>query len=860
MAIAPGTRIGPYEVLSLVGAGGMGEVYRASDSRLGRDVAIKVLPAAFTADADRLHRFEQEARAAAALNHPNILTVHEIGSHAPPSGPAFPYVVSELLEGRTLRETLAETPKGLPVRKAVDYAAQLTHGLAAAHEKGIVHRDLKPENIFVTRDGRVKILDFGLAKLKEDSGLAGAGATMLATQAGGTGAGVVLGTVGYMSPEQVRAQPVDHRSDIFSFGAVLYEMLSGARAFKGATAADTITAILTAEPADVPADHASITPALDRIVRHCLEKAAEMRFQSARDIAFNLEALSTMSATGTIAAVAPERRRTTRYLALGAVAVAIVAATGLWRFVAASRGNPVFHQVTFRHGELDNARFTPDGQNIVYTASWEGAPPEIFTVPANQNGGRSLGIQNARLLAISRTGELAIALAPRKLTPFLIVGTLARGSMTGGAPKAEIENVAAADYAPDGKSLAIVRVVPDPRICQLEYPIGTVLYRSPLLTDLRFSADGTYVAVVEHAGSGNDRGTAVILRATGEKVATGPLRESQRGLVWSPAGDEIWLTSPLADARLFGMDLKGRSRELLNMPGRLFVRDVAADGRVLLDEGDTRRGIVVVSDNEESQRDVSWLDYSYLRGISKDGRTIIFEEEGKGARDGSGMFVRNVDGSPAVEVGSGYGVALSDDKAWTLSMRFAEAENELWLQPVGAGQARRVSPAGWAATNAGQFFADGKRIAFVAREPNRRNRTYVQTLAGGAPRAITDEGVAGALISPDQHWVAVGSPAGPVLVPSEGGPTQPIRGVTPGDAMRGWTDDGQLYVANGPATLLRIDKLNPFTGKRALWRELRAPAIVGVGPALPFITPDGRTYAYGYNLGFSDLYVMTGVR
>ena len=864
MAIAPGTRIGPYDVLSLVGAGGMGEVYRARDSRLGRDVAIKVLPAAFNADTDRLHRFEQEARAAAALNHPNILTVHEIGTHTPASGPAVPYVVSELLEGWTLREALAEAPKGLPVRKAIDYATQLANGLAAAHEKGIVHRDVKPENIFITRDGRLKILDFGLAKLKEDSALAGAGATMLATQAGGTGAGVVLGTVGYMSPEQVRAQPVDHRSDIFSFGAVLYEMLSGVRAFKGATAADTITAILSSEPADLTAEHASVTPALDRIVRHCLEKTAEMRFQSARDIAFNLEALSTMSATsatGTIAAATTKPRRTTLYLALAVVAVAVVAATGLWRFAAASRGNPVFHQVTFRHGELDNARFTADGQNIIYTASWEGAPPEIFTVPANQNGGRSLGIQNARLLAVSRTGEMAIALAPRRPLTFLIAGTLARGSMTGGAPKAEIENVAAADYAPDGKSLAIVRYVPDQRICQLEYPIGTVLARSPLLTDLRFSGDGRYLAFVDHASSSDDRGNAVILRATGEKVATGPLRESQRGLVWSPASDEIWLTSPLADARLFGLDLKGRSRELLNMPGRLFVRDVASDGRVLLDEGDTRRGIVVVADNGESQRDVSWLDYSYLRGISTDGKTIVFEEEGNAAQGGYRTFVRNVDGSPAVEVGQGYGAAISDDKALTLSMRFVEGGNELWLQPVGAGQSRRISPSGWAATNLARFFADGKRIVFTAREPkNQRDRTYIQALDGGGPRAMTTEGVTGVLISPDQRWIAVGSPAGPALVPVEGGPPQPIQGAQRGDSLRGWSDDGQIYVANGPATLLRIDKLNPFTGRRTLWRELRAPAIVGVRPALPFITPDGRTYAYGYGLGFSDLYLMTGVR
>jgi len=863
MSIVPGTRIGSYEVLSLVGAGGMGEVYRARDSKLAREVAIKVLPAAFAADADRLHRFDQEARAAAALNHPNILTVHEIGSHSTASG-SFPYVVSELLEGRTLRETLGEAPKGLSIRKAIDYATQLATGLAAAHEKGIVHRDVKPENIFITRDGRVKVLDFGLAKLKEDHALGGSTATMLATQAG-TSAGVVLGTVGYMSPEQVRAQTVDHRSDIFSFGAVLYEMLSGARAFKGATAADTITAILSSEPPDLTGDHASVTPALDRIVRHCLEKTPEMRFQSARDIAFNLEALSTMSVTGTAVAAAPSMARPTlRYRVLAAVVAvamaAVAAAMGLWRLASASRANVVFRQVTFRHGELDNARFTADGQNIIYTAAWEGAPPEIFTVPSNQDGGRALGIQNARLLAVSKTGELAVALAPRRAGGnFLIPGTLARGLMSGGAPKAEIENVCEADYAPDGKSLAIVRSVPDERLTQLEFPIGTVLYKSPLLTDLRFSPDGKYLAAIEHRSSGDDRGNAIILRTTGEKVAAGPLRDSQRGLVWSPAGNEIWLTSPLADARVFGLDLKGRSRELLNMPGRFFIRDAAADGRILTDEGDTRRGIVVVTDNGESQRDVSWLDYSFLRAIANDGKTILFEEEGHSNNGGYRTFVRNVDGSPAVEIGLGYGVAISDDKALTLSMRLEPAP-ELWLQPVGAGQARKLTPAGWTATNGGRFFADGKRIVTIAREPNRQNRTYIQALDGGAPRAITDERVTGVLISPDQRWIAVQSPAGPALAPVEGGALRPIQGAQPGDAARGWSDDGQIYVANGQITSLRIDKLNPLTGARTRWRELRAPAIVGVRPVLPFITPDGKTYAYGYGLGFSDLYVMTGVR
>src|SRR5215813_10349291 len=284
--LAAGTKLGPYEVISQLGAGGMGEVYKARDPRLGREDAIKVLPPSFAQDADRLKRFEQEARAAGVLNHPNITAVYDFGSHD-----GSPYIVTELLEGETLRSRLG--PGAIPVRKAVDYAVQLAKGLAAAHEKGIVHRDLKPENVFLTKDGRVKILDFGLAKLKTEKN--GGSQTDMRTVSGGTEPGVVLGTMGYMSPEQVRGKPADKRSDIFAFGTILYEMLSGQRAFRGDTAADTITSILTKEPPDLSQTNKEIHPGLDRIVRHCLEKNPEERFESARDVAFDLESLSSVS-------------------------------------------------------------------------------------------------------------------------------------------------------------------------------------------------------------------------------------------------------------------------------------------------------------------------------------------------------------------------------------------------------------------------------------------------------------------------------------------------------------------------------------------------------------------------------------
>jgi serine/threonine protein kinase len=335
MPLSAGTRLGPYEILSAIGAGGMGEVYRARDGRLNRDVAVKVLPAAFSADPERLQRFEQEARAAAALNHPNLLAVYDLGTHD-----GSPYIVSELLEGAPLSERVASA---LPMRKAVDYAIQIARGLAAAHEKGIVHRDLKPANIFITADGRAKILDFGLAKLTERD--AAAGATLAPTTPPATLPGVVLGTIGYMSPEQVRGLTADHRSDLFAFGAVLYEMLSGQRAFTDDTTADTMTAILKEDPPDLPVADRKIPPALARIVDRCLEKSPASRFQSAGDLAFALDALSSSSPSGaadamTAAAAAPKTRDKTAWTLVAALALVSVAALALAAFGYFGRPTP----------------------------------------------------------------------------------------------------------------------------------------------------------------------------------------------------------------------------------------------------------------------------------------------------------------------------------------------------------------------------------------------------------------------------------------------------------------------------------------------------------------------------------------
>ena len=391
----------------------MGEVYRARDSRLRRDVAIKVLPQALSLDAERMRRFEQEALATAALNHPNILAVFDIGT-----SDGSPYVVSELLEGETLRERLRSG--AIAPRKALDYALQIAHGLAAAHEKGIIHRDLKPENLFITKDGRLKILDFGLAKLTQvDPG--SSAHTSMPTATHGTEAGVVMGTAGYMSPEQVRGLTLDPRSDIFSFGAILYEMLSGKRAFHRDTPADTMSAILKEEPAELSETNRNVSPALERIVQHCLEKNPEARFHSASDIAFDLEHLSGVSGSTArlAAAAAPDAgaSQSRRGLAIGiasALAFAVILGGLGWWIGKNSARAPLadYQQITFRTGSIGNARFTPDG-SVVYSASWEGGEDQLYMSRTDDPGARELGLKDAELLSISKNGELAIRLNTR---------------------------------------------------------------------------------------------------------------------------------------------------------------------------------------------------------------------------------------------------------------------------------------------------------------------------------------------------------------------------------------------------------------------------------------------------------------
>lgn len=483
MPLAAGTYLGPYEILAPIGAGGMGEVYKARDSRLGRDVALKILPAAFSTDPDRVRRFEQEGRAAAALNHPNIVVLYDAGLQD-----GVYYVATELLEGETLRQRIAEGT--LPIRKAIEYGVQIARGLAAAHAKGITHRDLKPENLFITKDGVVKILDFGLAKQSGPKPV-NVSPTELPTEAMETDPGKVMGTAAYMAPEQVRGQVADARSDIFSLGVVLYEMVSGRRAFTGDSAVEVMSAILKH---DLPQLEGAFPPSLDRIIRRCLEKKKEERFESARDLAFALESLSGTSEWK--AQPQPPRRHYLRALVwvAGVGALAAMGLIGLFTGLRIARpSSPTFQRVTYRRGYIDSGRFANGGRTIVYSASWDGNPLRVYSTQEESPEFRDLGIANAHVLAVSTGGEMALALFPSLV---FIGGTLAQVPVSGGAPREMAEDISQADWTADGTRMAVVRAKAG--LQQLEFPIGNVLYKSTgVIGNPRISPQGDLIAFLD---------------------------------------------------------------------------------------------------------------------------------------------------------------------------------------------------------------------------------------------------------------------------------------------------------------------------------------------------------------------------
>lgn len=831
-----GKTIGRFQIISLIGTGGMGEVYRAKDERLQRDVALKVLTPAFALDRDWMRRFEQEARAAGMLNHPNILAIYDIGIED-----GRMYVVSELLEGDTLRQRLASGP--VSMQEAVDWAIQTAQGLGAAHQKGVVHRDLKPDNLFLTRGGRVKILDFGIAKIVQ---------TPADVNSLDTKPGTVMGTAAYMSPEQVRGEAVDQRSDIFSFGVVLYELVAGKRPFEGESKLEIMNGILKAEP-DLMA--LEIRPALDRVVRHCLEKDPDRRFQAAQDLAFALE--SAMNPSGTVRdARAPQRSRTAMWVPALAFTLALCAAGFWFGFVRGETSGrqaiPVYHRLTYRRGNIGVARFTADGHTVVYTAAWENNPPELFSSRVDSNESRPLGIDARDVVAISSSGELIV----RRRNQLM-----ARVPLAGGAPRDFAERSVIADWAPDGETIAIVTSAKGEN--RIQYPVGRLLAATTnVVRGIRFSPKGDMLAVTEIPPNNPSKGLIALIDLNGRHRI---LAEAGRRpeIAWTPDGKEIWFSAGSGGSprTLNSVDLAGRSRLVARMPGALSLQDISRDGVVLAENDTSRISLMCKGPGESKERDLSWLDYSVINQLSADGRMLLFTEAGEGGGATSSIYLRGVDGSPAVRLGEGTAKAMSPDGKWVLATLGFPVQ--LVLLPTGVGETRALPRGNIETIGKAVWFSGGDRILFSGSEPGHDFQLFTQDISGGGPQAISPEGTAFGPLSPDGKSIAILSGDGKlVLFSVTGGKSRPVPLDEPDWSPLNWTSDGKsLFISKNVDNVVWIERLNLDTGRREPWKKISPldPDTLSPIPDLE-ITPDGQTYAYSYSRTVSVLYLIRGLQ
>jgi dipeptidyl aminopeptidase/acylaminoacyl peptidase len=808
-----------------------------------------VLPAELSQDGARLRRFEKEARAASALNHPNIVTIYEVGS-----AEGVEYIAMELVVGRTLRDAILGGP--LPARRLLGIAAPLADGLAAAHEAGIVHRDLKPENVMVTKDGVVKILDFGLAKLVASVGSGDESLpTVSRTEPGG-----LLGTVSYMSPEQAAGQPADFRSDQFAFGSILHEMASGRRAFQRGTGVDTLAAILHDEPEPLGGTRGDLPVPLIWLIERCLAKDPGGRYASTRDLARDLATLRERSSDAglTVAAASAPAPRSRPVWWLGAAAMLALGALA-GRFVdrdAHRAGPPVFRRLTFRRGSVTGARFAPDGQNVVYSARWDAEPESVFMTRVGGGGSLPLSLPpGSRVLALSRMGELAIQLLdPTVLPGTHSSGTLATVPLTGGAPRPIAEDVLAADWSSDGKSLAIQRAG------KIEFPMGKVLDSDGDM--LRVSPKGDRVAFGHSTGDVvGDRVVpqVAVVDLSGRRTEIG---RGQRNmyLVWRPDGREVWYVSGSGWGNADTVEaatLAGKTRVVTRIPGFNVLEDFAPDGRLLLAIGRIREEAYWLPPGETAEREAGWFGGSHADALSADGRGLLVNEFGEGGGLGT-AYLRRADGSPAVKLTDGFADALSPDGKF-IACRRADG---IRILPTGAGETKLLSDPRLEYGGEVEFSADGRRVVFAANERGKGSRLWIQEISGGAPRPLTAEGVEcrRPRLSPDGRSLAAETNGGPRIYPVDGGEGRSIPRLLARESVIGWSEDSHSVFAADPDRIpFHVSLVDVSTGDRKPWKTIGPADPAGIFWSVLRVAPNG---AYALTVGryISDLYLVEGLK
>jgi len=850
-----GKTLRSYRIESKLGAGGMGVVYKAVDSRLDRTAAIKVLAAsAFSADRER--RFVQEAKAASSLNHANIVTIYDIDSQEI-DGKPIRYIAMEYVAGETLDHLIGR--KGLRVRTALKYGVQIADALATAHAAGIIHRDLKPSNVMITPQGTVKVLDFGLAKLNEETE-ADAYAETNGDGAPLTEEGTILGTVAYMSPEQAEGKKVDARSDIFSFGSVLYEMVTGQRAFRAGSKLSTLSAVLHKEPQPPSQAVSDIPPELDRIIARCLKKGPERRWQAMADLKVALEELrDEMESSSIIPGPSGEPKRTAHFakrsLLFGALSLLVVGlALGAYSAQRFLRSEPPsFQRLTFRRGDVTSAKFGP-GDAVVYSAAWDSAPSTLFSTQAGNREARPLGLPTGTVLAISPAGEMAILLGDDT------VGTLASVPFSGGAPREMLENVSGADWSPGGDSLAVVRTIAGKH--RLEYPIGTVLYQSDARPPLapRVSGDGKTVAFFDFDWEVGDYSLCVVGPNQSKRVLSRGWR-AVGSLNWSPRGDEIWFSAgqPGSDPALYAVDLAGKQRFLAQAPGWIVMQDVAADGGVLLSTVNSRLGIRYIDFAHSTEHDLAWLDASMLYEISSDAKSLLFAELSYGEGRNAAIYLRKTDGSAAVRLGYGNRPSLSPDGKWVVCIRREPARSRLMLLPTGPGESRFLNVDGVYFESLG-WFPDSKRIVFTGNEPGRPVRTWMYDMDSGKAIPLTAEGTRAGPISPDGQWF-VATDTRQSLAPVAGGATRAISQLQNGEAVVRWSADGRyLFLRRPEGDSIKISRLDIATGHKEPWQTLKVPEPGAEFVGTLALSADGKACAFSFQHDLANLYLVKGLK